>query len=1061
MGVSGRIYSDEQIWGTVLTKKNAALFQLSEEARNIIYRFAAFDEYFSVDWFSGRPNWLPSQIVDAIVFLEKQRWIVSRSGGNGYYEWTPKFPWKEILRHIEGDTMSRYYREAINILIEKLPESEEHYIDIAQKCLLAGIQKSDIEIIYRAAIFEEKNHRISSAIKLYHRLLEFIADQVLDKSEQPDIGTYEIFIRAVERRASLSLLHPNLKAIDRFLSLAMDMAECFTDFKTQASMQLLIGQNYWMSFQYEEALHHFYQGWKMVGKIKDDVLYRRALQLQGLAHWIKGNLSQAIQSYEKSLGELDSIVVDDFSLLTALNLALCYTQMGMPHRGMGISHSIHTQAEKNHNWPLAAYSLATTGSILLEIRQLENSQAYFEKALALARRERVPMAEVVAGIGLSDIECIKGHFDRAADHFKVLWEIPKSSWYHTLNTNHVFDAGYRLMRNNMSPVELGPVIDYLHQLKKEQINPLVYATIRRLQIQLMEDSNPPQVRIQELLQLKKMVEKSGATLERAKIRIDLARLYLQVNNWQKAEVQSRKAWDFLKSIAKDVFPADMKHLIRPEFFSKSDRIFDLVIEMGEALGGQKNSEQLLIKIITSVSRLTGAERAAIFIKDCDSQELNMVASRNLIPEDIPDATLSHVIDIVRTAYDSTTGEIIQCELEDHETPGFRHVITVPLMLDGRSMGALYQDGRFCLLDMDHDSLKLLSALASQIAVSIDRIHAYDEITKLQIQMRHENRQDYEKGEPCMPFDDIIGVSKAIEDLHELIHKVALTQSTVLIDGETGVGKELVARAIHRISSRAEGPFIRVNCAALPETLIDSELFGHEKGAFTGAIRTKEGRFELANNGTIFLDEVSELPLSTQSRLLRILQEKEYQRVGGTRTLHSDFRLITASNKNLEDEVAQGRFRTDLFFRLNIFPIHVAPLRMRKEDIPLLASHFLKLFCAQYDRIEPDISDSEMEKMKAYHWPGNVRELANMMERAVILGGNKIKFFVPGLSGTATGTENSPLTLREMEKAHIRNAIALTNGKIGGREGASALLGLKRTTLINRMKRLGITVEKSV
>src|SRR5208283_4688119 len=146
MGVSGRIYSDEQIWGTVLTKKNAALFQLSEEARNIIYRFAAFDEYFSVDWFSGRPNWLPSQIVDAIVFLEKQRWIVSRSGGNGYYEWTPKFPWKEILRHIEGDTMSRYYREAINILIEKLPESEEHYIDIAQKCLLAGIQKSDIEI---------------------------------------------------------------------------------------------------------------------------------------------------------------------------------------------------------------------------------------------------------------------------------------------------------------------------------------------------------------------------------------------------------------------------------------------------------------------------------------------------------------------------------------------------------------------------------------------------------------------------------------------------------------------------------------------------------------------------------------------------------------------------------------------------------------------------------------------------------------------------------------------------------------------------------------------------
>lgn len=613
----------------------------------------------------------------------------------------------------------------------------------------------------------------------------------------------------------------------------------------------------------------------------------------------------------------------------------------------------------------------------------------------------------------------------------------------------------------MSPVELGPVVDYLYQLKKGQLNPLVYATIRRLQLQLMEDDNPPQVKIQELLQLKKMVEKSGGALERAKIRIDLARLYLQLNNWQKAEIQSRKAWDFLKPIAKDVFPADMRPLIPPEPFAKSDRLFDLVIEMGEALGGQKNSEQIIIKIINAVSRLTGAERAAIFIKDGETAELNMVASRNLIPEDILDTTFSQMIDIVRTAADSSDGGIIQRELEDPEAQGFRRVISVPLMIEeGRSMGALYQDGRFCFTDMDRDGLKLLSALASQIAVSIDRVHAYDKIARLQIKTRREQRQDPDQGGECLPTDDIIGVSKAVENLHELIHKVALTQSTVLINGETGVGKELVARAVHRASPRCKGPFIRVNCAALPETLIDSELFGHEKGAFTGAIRTKEGRFELADNGTIFLDEVSELPLSTQSRLLRILQEKEYQRVGGTRTLHSDFRLITASNKNLADEVAQGRFRADLFFRLNIFPIDVPPLRARKEDIPPLASHFLKLFCARYDRIEPDISDSEMEKMQAYPWPGNVRELANMMERAVILGEPRIKFLAPGPSGTTAEADNRPQTLLELEKAHIRKTIALTHGKIGGNNGASALLGLKRTTLIKRMKRLGITVEKS-
>ena len=1044
-----------------MARKNAVLLQLSDNARSIICRLATFNEYFSVDWFSGRPDWLPSRLVDAIVFLEKQKWIVSRIDGSGRYEWTPKCPRKEILHQIEEKTLSRYYREAIDVLIEKLPESDENCFNIAQKCLLAGIQKTDIEIICRAAIFEEKNHRISSAINLYDRLLDFIAGQFSDKGEQPDIGTYEVLIRTIERRASLSLLHPNLKAVYRFLTLALDMAERLSDLKTQASLQLLIGQNYWMSFEYAEAFHHFNKGWEMARHIKDDVLYRRALQLQGFAHWIKGNLNQAVQSYEKSLGELDSIVEDNFSLLTSLHLALCYTQMGMPHRGIGIAHSIYVQAEKNSDWSLVAYSLATMGIILLEIRQLENSQIYFKKALILAQRESVPMAEVIAGIGLSDIACIKGHFNQAADYFKVLWEIPKSSWYHTLNNAHVFDAGYRLTKTNMSPVELGPVNNYLHQLKKEQINPVVYATIRRLQIELLEDNIPPQVKIRELLQLKKMVEKSGADLEKAKIRIALARFYILTNNWKKAEVQGRKAWEFLKPIAKDVFPDDMRQLISPEPFAKSDPLFNLVIEMGNTMGGKKDSEQLFAKIITSISRLTGAERAAIFIKDYESQELNMIASRNLIPEDIPDATFNQMIDIVRKAAESPTGEIIQCELDESLAPGFRRVISVPLILDGQSMGVLYQDGRFQLFDLDQDSLKLLSALGSQIAVLIDRVHAYLKITKLQIQLRNENRQDSDKLEQSVPFDNIIGTSKAIDDLRGLIRKVAPTPSTVLIHGETGVGKELVARAIHRISPRAEGPFIRVNCAALPETLIDSELFGHEKGAFTGAIRTKQGRFELANHGTIFLDEISELPLPTQSRLLRILQEKEYQRVGGTTTLHSDFRLLAASNKILSKEVTQGRFRADLFFRLNIFPIHIQPLRMRKEDIPLLAYHFLKLFCAQYRRLEPDIPDAEMDKMKAYAWPGNVRELANMMERAVVMGGDKIRFFAPGLLRTTSDAENSPQTMREMEKEHIRKAVAMTNGKIGGQNGASALLGMKRTTLINRMKRLGITIIKSV
>ena len=260
--------------------------------------------------------------------------------------------------------------------------------------------------------------------------------------------------------------------------------------------------------------------------------------------------------------------------------------------------------------------------------------------------------------------------------------------------------------------------------------------------------------------------------------------------------------------------------------------------------------------------------------------------------------------------------------------------------------------------------------------------------------------------------------------------MAPTPSTVLIGGETGVGKELIARAIHRESPRQKGPFIRVNCAALPDSLIDSELFGHERGAFTGAFQTKAGRFELAHNGTIFLDEVSELPPATQSRLLRILQEKEFQRVGGTKLLYADFRLITATNKDLQKEVAKGRFRDDLYYRLNVFPITVPPLRERREDIPLLAMHFLKQFCAQYNKRYSGITETEMEKLRAYSWPGNIRELANMVERAVILGGPRIRFVELDAGRVADPAAGEPLTLRDAERLQILKALKRTNGQVG-------------------------------
>jgi len=291
-----------------------------------------------------------------------------------------------------------------------------------------------------------------------------------------------------------------------------------------------------------------------------------------------------------------------------------------------------------------------------------------------------------------------------------------------------------------------------------------------------------------------------------------------------------------------------------------------------------------------------------------------------------------------------------------------------------------------------------------------------------------------------------------------IERVADTDSTVLLLGETGTGKELIARALHRLSRRRDCVMVKVNCGALPSSLAESELFGHERGAFTGAVQQKRGRFELANNGTIFLDEVGELSLDVQVKLLRVLQEQELERLGSTKSTKVNIRVIAATNRDLEAEVQRGTFRSDLFYRLNIFPIHVPPLRERKEDVPLLAGHFVTDFARRMGKSVDRIGSLAAARLAAYAWPGNVRELANVMERAVILcEGAVIQDEHVGVLDRRSASVESDvfLTLAEMERQHIQRALAKTGGVLAGPQGAARLLGMRRSTVWSRMRKLGI------
>ena len=306
---------------------------------------------------------------------------------------------------------------------------------------------------------------------------------------------------------------------------------------------------------------------------------------------------------------------------------------------------------------------------------------------------------------------------------------------------------------------------------------------------------------------------------------------------------------------------------------------------------------------------------------------------------------------------------------------------------------------------------------------------------------------------------IIGTSAALRSVLGMVRVVAPTDATVLINGETGTGKELIAEAVHKSSHRSSGPFVKVNCAAIPTGLLESELFGHERGAYTGAVARSIGRFERANRGTVFLDEIGDLPLELQPKLLRVMQERQFERLGGGSTIHTDVRVVCATHRNLGEMIHERQFRADLFYRLSVFPIELPPLRDRPEDIRLLVRHFAMDYAARMHKRITGISEEFMAALARQSWPGNVRELQNLIERSVILStGDVLSGSMPELTGTSK--LSAPVTLEEAERSHILQTLQQTEGVVGGANGAAARLGLPRTTLIARMKRLGVNRGQS-
>jgi formate hydrogenlyase transcriptional activator len=387
--------------------------------------------------------------------------------------------------------------------------------------------------------------------------------------------------------------------------------------------------------------------------------------------------------------------------------------------------------------------------------------------------------------------------------------------------------------------------------------------------------------------------------------------------------------------------------------------------------------------------------------------------------------------------------------------GIQSIVITALRTANRPLGVITLGSK----RPDHfrpDALDLMGQIATQISLALDNALAYerlnasrDQIEEERLYLESEIRAEYN-------FEDIVGKSAALRKVLQQIEIVAPTDSTVLLHGETGTGKELIARAIHSLSTRQKRTFVRLNCAAIPSGLVESELFGHEKGAFTGALMQKKGRFEIADQGTLFLDEIGDISLELQPKLLRALQEREFERLGSTKTIHVDVRLIAATHRNLQGMMRNNQFRDDLFYRLNVFPIEIPPLRDRRDDIPLLVNFFVSRLSRKMQKQIRTIPKEAMEALTAAPWPGNIRELENFIERAVILTqGNELRVPLKELKRTSVASTTSGSTFEDAERQAIIEALKAADGKISGQGGAAERLGLKRTTLQNKMRKLGI------
>jgi formate hydrogenlyase transcriptional activator len=1015
---------------------------------------AIFEEQFSLDWLEELTGLRATSIL-AVLETAAERQELSRQEP-GVYLFVDSHVRARWLASLQKADRERYYHAIANTFLKEPGEQDEKALRLSRYLrYLPNDAEGCLWLVRAGKIYASSSTEM--AIECFTKVADDLANK---QGETEDL----LFVTAVLEYSNATTLRSDTLKTLSLLNEARIRAKRLGNENLILLTEMHAAKHEWLRSHDTKTLRRFETALVAIEKMGNPELLTATTDLKNYFLFWQGRFRDVIATYEKSLSDVERYPSAPFPVFAAITVARSYAMTGQLTQGLGMLHTIYDRCVEKGNLYLASHAGSAIAILMLGIGRFEDAFRYFKFSSRQAKQSGNQYVELIITFMLALAHKRKGEKEKSLRYLR--------RFLTHLRESHVSAQLYPYLMEICWDTEVGnlptvPGLSLEHELKKMLIisNVLIRGIAYRYQALLGKRRGWSNQRVIRSLNISaKLLEESGHRIEYARTQLELAHYHLSMGDVKKVKRIMRTASEILSPTNPELISDELRPFVYTPN-SKESVLAGILDLDAETVTAAREKNQFFQLIVATINRLIGAERGAVFLvgREPTHAELSLKASKNLTFEQVQSPGFSSSKRIIEEVVLSGKGRVFEIGAPEETNPEYGEAIhsgiCVPFFLEDKSVGVLYHDNRLLTNVFSESDLKLLGFFAALVATELGWVKARQDIQTLTEEGRSGTvtiETEYEQGGGA---DGIIGISPAIRKVRAEIARVARADTTVLILGETGVGKNVMASAIHRQSMRAGGALVIVQCSALTESLITSELFGHEKGAFTGATNRQIGRFEMADKGTLFLDEIGDLTPDIQARLLRVLQSKEFERVGGGKeTLASDFRLIAATNKSLEQEVKANRFRKDLYYRISVFPLYVPPLRERREDIPLLARHFLKAYASRNQPAIEKIPKSALDKLINYDWPGNIRELENAIQRGIVLGQGQ-RFLLPELgvvSNQPTGTHLSPSgTLEESERNLILAVLQRTSWRIYGRNGAAAILAMKPTTLYSRLKKLGI------